>query len=50
MTVIKRRDGSGVEERPTMKFGERIRDIIVPPINLSNSVHWRDSTDLIVVV
>jgi hypothetical protein len=29
-----------------MKVGERIRDVIVLSINLTNPVHWRNSTDL----
>ena len=46
MTVIIRRDGSGIEECQAMKFGECIRDVIVLSINLTNPVHWRNSTDL----
>jgi hypothetical protein len=46
MTVIERRDGSSVEKCQAMKVGERIRDVIVLPINLTNPVYWRNSTDL----
>lgn len=46
MAVIKCRDGRGIEECQAMKFGERIRDIIFLPINLTNTVHWRASTNL----
>ena len=50
MTVLKRRNGSGIKERQAMKFEQRIRDVIVLPINLTNPIHWRDSTDLTIAV
>lgn len=41
MAVVKRRDGSGVEECQAMKFGQRVSDVIILSINLTNPVHWR---------
>ncbi len=50
MTPVKFRDGGAVEECELMKFGERIRDVIFLPVDLTNPVHWQDFTGLRITV
>ena len=38
---IKFGNGGGVEESRLMKFRERVRNIIVIPVNLANPIHCR---------
>lgn len=37
--LIKFGNGGGVEESQLMKFRERVRNIIVIPVDLANSIH-----------
>jgi hypothetical protein len=40
MAVIEFRNGGAIEERQTVEFRERIRDLIVMPVDFANPIHW----------
>ena len=39
--LIKFGNGSRIEECKSMKFSERVRNVIVSPVNLANPIHRR---------